>query len=70
MGGVVGEALWRGGLEEALRAWLREDLGQGDLTSLLVVPEDLEGEASKKGGAEAAGGGAEAAASGAEAAAQ
>ncbi|BDG19085.1 nicotinate-nucleotide diphosphorylase (carboxylating) [Thermus thermophilus] len=45
MGGVVGEALWQGGLEEALRAWLREDLGQGDLTSLLVVPEDLEGEA-------------------------
>ena len=45
MGGVVGEALWPGGLEEALRAWLREDLGQGDLTSLLVVPEDLEGEA-------------------------
>ena len=43
MGGVVGEALWQGGLEEALRAWLREDLGQGDLTSLLVVPEDLEG---------------------------
>ena len=45
MGGVVGEALWQGGLEEALRAWLREDLGQGDLTSLLVVPEDIEGEA-------------------------
>ncbi|BAD70808.1 MULTISPECIES: carboxylating nicotinate-nucleotide diphosphorylase [Thermus] len=53
MGGVVGEALWQGGLEEALRAWLREDLGQGDLTSLLVVPEDLEGEAvilAKEGG--------------------
>ena len=53
MGGVVGEALWQGGLEEALRAWLREDLGQGDLTSLLVVPEDIEGEAvilAKEGG--------------------
>ena len=53
MGGVVGEALWQGGLEEALRAWLREDLGQGDLTSLLVVPEDLECEAvilAKEGG--------------------
>jgi len=53
MGGVVGEALWQGGLEEALRAWLREDRGQGDLTSLLVVPEDLEGEAvilAKEGG--------------------
>ena len=53
MGGVVGEALWQGGLEEALRAWLREDLGQGDLTRLLVVPEDIEGEAvilAKEGG--------------------
>ena len=53
MGGAVGEALWQGGLEEALRAWLREDLGQGDLTSLLVVPEDIEGEAvilAKEGG--------------------
>ena len=53
MGGVVGEALWQGGLEEALRAWLREDLGQGDLTSLLAVPEDIEGEAvilAKEGG--------------------
>ena len=53
MGGVVGEALWQGGLEEALTAWLREDLGQGDLTSLLVVPEDIEGEAvilAKEGG--------------------
>ena len=53
MGGVVGEALWQGGLEEALRAWLREELGQGDLTSLLVVPEDIEGEAvilAKEGG--------------------
>ena len=53
MGGVVGEALLQGGLEEALRAWLREDLGQGDLTSLLVVPEDIEGEAvilAKEGG--------------------
>ncbi len=38
MGGVVGEALWQGGLEEALRAWLREDLGQGDLTSLKLFP--------------------------------
>ena len=53
MGGVVGEALWQGGVEEALGAWLREDLGQGDLTSLLVVPEDIEGEAvilAKEGG--------------------
>ncbi|GAB5602331.1 carboxylating nicotinate-nucleotide diphosphorylase [Thermus sp. FJN-A] len=31
--------------DETLGAWLREDLGHGDLTSLLVVPEDLEGEA-------------------------
>lgn len=39
------EALGKGGLEEALKAWLLEDLGHGDLTSLLVVPEDLWGEA-------------------------
>jgi len=47
------EALGKGGLEEALKAWLREDLGHGDLTSLLVVPEDLWGEAvilAKEGG--------------------
>ncbi|WP_096410637.1 carboxylating nicotinate-nucleotide diphosphorylase [Thermus thermophilus] len=49
----MGEAFWETGLEEALKAWLQEDLGQGDLTSLLVVPEDLEGEAvilAKEGG--------------------
>lgn len=32
-------------LEETLRAWLLEDLGHGDLTSQLVVPEDLQGQA-------------------------
>ena len=32
-------------LDEALRAWLLEDLGPGDLTSFLLVPEALEGEA-------------------------
>ena len=32
-------------LDEALRAWLLEDLGPGDLTSSLLVPEALEGEA-------------------------
>jgi len=31
--------------EETLRAWLLEDLGHGDLTSQLVVPEDLQGQA-------------------------
>lgn len=31
--------------EETLRAWLWEDLGHGDLTSQLVVPEDLQGQA-------------------------
>ncbi len=31
--------------EETLRAWLWEDLGHGDLTSQLVVPEDLWGQA-------------------------
>lgn len=37
MGGMVPD--------ETLRAWLQEDLGHGDLTSLLTVPEGLEGEA-------------------------
>jgi nicotinate-nucleotide pyrophosphorylase (carboxylating) len=32
-------------LDEALRAWLLEDLGHGDLTTTLLVPEGLEGEA-------------------------
>jgi nicotinate-nucleotide pyrophosphorylase (carboxylating) len=32
-------------LDEALTAWLLEDLGPGDLTSSLLVPEALEGEA-------------------------
>ena len=32
-------------LDEALRAWLLEDLGHGDLTTALLVPEGLEGEA-------------------------
>lgn len=31
--------------EAALKAWLQEDLGHGDLTSLLTVTEDLEGQA-------------------------
>ncbi|WP_018110956.1 carboxylating nicotinate-nucleotide diphosphorylase [Thermus igniterrae] len=31
--------------EPTLRAWLQEDLGPGDLTSLLTVPEGLQGEA-------------------------
>ncbi|WP_243030474.1 carboxylating nicotinate-nucleotide diphosphorylase [Thermus altitudinis] len=30
---------------ETLRAWLLEDLGHGDLTSALTVPEDLRGQA-------------------------
>jgi nicotinate-nucleotide pyrophosphorylase (carboxylating) len=32
-------------LDGALRAWLLEDLGHGDLTTTLLVPEGLEGEA-------------------------
>jgi nicotinate-nucleotide pyrophosphorylase (carboxylating) len=32
-------------LDEALRAWLLEDLGHGDLTTTLLVPEGLEEEA-------------------------
>jgi len=32
-------------LDEALRAWLLEDLGHGNLTTTLLVPEELEGEA-------------------------
>ncbi|WP_198665486.1 carboxylating nicotinate-nucleotide diphosphorylase [Thermus sediminis] len=32
-------------LDEALRAWLLEDLGHGDLTTALLVPEALRGEA-------------------------
>ncbi len=32
-------------LEDQLKAWLKEDLGHGDLTTDLLVPEGLQGEA-------------------------